>query len=546
MKHYYLSEKPRRGQNKLYLSCPRPGFSTIELLIAFSIGIIFLSASLMLVFSDTEFNQKLSLETSNASIIDGGKSTLAKTVSHRELSTLKNSLQTDWNVNLQSTNTESYRENNELIEISPCVKVVSHNLAWTSSNRLQNTGLDTALGNKEIAERVGVGNCDPTPVSYWLKPESLPSNEITVPDFEHPSGIITKPINGKRYTFITSSHATSVNKPVFSVIDTTNIQLDSYRIKATLSAETGFLGLTIVGNYIYVLQDDVTNQLRIIDITNPENPILLPMQIPLLKITCAFDAQYCQSKARSITYYGGYLYVGTGYMTGYSPELHILCISDTAVPGCSATSPIETSQLNMDHNINDLMIKDDYAYLATSANYAEMTMIDISDKFNVVLPVNFMNPDINDEKYNAKSSTNVESNDDAFSIFVLGNYVYLGRLRVLGTTKKDFYVLDVSNPHHITDIGSTTLGMSGTKSYVSKIIINNKTGFVSTTDASGSLKIMDMSDVKNPKVKNNCGKINTSLPASALEVRDNLIFLLTSTSTATLKIFTDTSHECTI
>ena len=155
------------------------------------------------------------------------------------------------------------------------------------------------------------------------------------------------------------------------------------------------------------------------------------------------------------------------------------------------------------------MVKDNYAYLAVSADYGEMTMVDISHKTNLQIPPDYLNPNVNNLKYNAKTSAGNSSDEDGFSIFVLGNYVYLGRQRVTSNLKKDFFILDVRDPTNITAVASTTLGMSGTNSNISKIIINNNTGFIATTDNSASLRIIDISDLKNPTQKNNCGKLNS-------------------------------------
>ena len=46
------------------------GFSTIEILIAFAVGITFISAAIMVTFSDSSLKTQISLESGNTSALD--------------------------------------------------------------------------------------------------------------------------------------------------------------------------------------------------------------------------------------------------------------------------------------------------------------------------------------------------------------------------------------------------------------------------------------------------------------------------------------------
>ena len=61
------------------------GFSTIEILIAFSVGIIFLAAAMMLAFSDPALMRQTSLDSGQVSALDSTLDTSALATSTNSL-----------------------------------------------------------------------------------------------------------------------------------------------------------------------------------------------------------------------------------------------------------------------------------------------------------------------------------------------------------------------------------------------------------------------------------------------------------------------------
>jgi hypothetical protein len=334
-------------------------------------------------------------------------------------------------------------------------------------------------------------------------------------------------------------------KKEFTVIDVSDNVIDGSDIKASLDADKGLLGLTVVGNYAYVLNNDALNQLQIINLTNPEAPVKLTTSYSLPNITCTYHNQNCQRIGRSISYYNGYLFIGTGYMVGTSREFHIYCINDSAVAGCSPTTPVALGSLNLDHNINSIAIKDNYAYLATSADYGELTVVDVTYKTAPTAPPSFTDPAINNRKFNAITTQGNASTEDAWSVYILGEYAYLGREKVNNQHEREFYILNISNPTSITEVGSVAFNMTNSSSRISDIVVQGKTAFLATLDSNKSLYIADISSPSTPHLRNSCSDFDTSNRGSGLEFKDNRAYLVHNQGNSLLKIIYDQGNACT-
>lgn len=526
------------------LSLNRAGFSTIEILITFAVGIIFLTAAMMVAFSDPTLTRQISLNTSYAAALDTALDGSALATSSNKIGQLMNDIAGNWSA-LVSSDTDGFYTNDPVVtDISPCMKEITNATTWsTFQSRVRSMTFGTAISNMDTAIALGPGGCDPLPPGDWNNPESNNLAQANISGADNGTGIAVKYVQGTRYAFITTNPQGSGNKKEFTVIDVTDISVESSDVKATLAMDKGLLGLAIAGDYAYVLNNDVTNQLQIIDINDPEAPIKLPTSYTLPNITCTFHNQNCQRIGRSIVYYDGYLFIGTGYMVGHSPEFHIYCVSDNSVAGCSPTTPVALGRLNLDHNVNDIAVAGNFAYLATSADYGELTVIDVSNKTSLGTPPTYSNQNVNNLKYNAITTQGNASTEDATSVYVLGSKLYLGRERVNNQHEREFYVLDISNHANITSLGMTTLGL-GNNSFLSDIEVQSKTAFVSATDSNQSLLIIDVTNSANPQKRNNCSDFNTSQRATALSYNSNIIFLSQDQGSTLLKIVYDHGNAC--
>ena len=539
-----------------YTNKDSSGFSTIEILIAFSVGIIFLTAAMMVSFSDPTLARQISLDSGQAAALDVSLDNNALATSSNKLGNIVAKLTSNWKTAISGdspNSTSPYTNTPDITDIAPCLKEISNATTWsTLGARGRQITFGTALGDMTTAKALGRGGCDPIPPSEWDNPETDNLSQANVSGADNGTDVAVTSIDGIRYAFITSNPTGSgTSKKEFTVIDVSDTNVQAQDVKATLVMDEGLLALTVVGDYAYVLNDDEVNHLQIIDLTNPEVPVKLSTSYTLPNITCNYNANNCQRIGTSITYYDGYIYIGAGYMVGNSPEFHIYCINDNSVAGCSPTTPVARGSLNVNHDVNDIAIKDTRAYLATSADYGELTVIDITSKTLPTLPPSYLNPLINNRKYNAITTSNAASTEDGSSIYILGDYAYLGRERVNNQSEREFYVLNISNPSAITPVGSMSLGLAGcngngcSSPYLSGIVVKGKTAFVGTTDSNSSFFLIDLSQPSNPRPRNNCSDLNTSQTATSITIKDNLVFLSHAQGSTLLKIIYDQGNACT-
>jgi hypothetical protein len=517
------------------------GFSTIEILIAFSVGIIFLTSAMMIAFTDPTLAKQYSLDSGQSITLDTILDSNALATSSNKIANVVAAFMADWNSEALAESDDIFEHDPEVLDISPCMKQITNTTNWDSLNsRSREITFGTTLSSMDIAQALGPGGCDPFAPSGWETPESFGSSNVT--SIDGGTDVAVRTIDGVAYAFVTATAPGTPTKEDVAVIDVSDGE--NPEVSGTpFDTGMGLNGIAIAGSYAYVIQDDVTNEIQILDISDPEtlDATDIVAQISLPNITCTFHNQNCQRKPRSIFYYDDYLYIGTGYMAGNSPELHVYCINNAAISGCTPTTPIHMDSLNVNHNVNDIFVKDNNVYLATSASYGELTIIDATDKNDLELPDDYLNPSVNIRKYNALTSTGGTSDEDGTSVYVVGKYAYLGRERA-GNNRFDFYVLDVSNVESISKVGNIRLGIAN-NTYVSGIIVQGRLAFLSTTDSNEPLLIFDITDKENP-TSHGCS-FNFSQETRSMTYADNLLFTVNRSNDLLRIVFDDTENACT-
>lgn len=136
--------------------------------------------------------------------------------------------------------------------------------------------------------------------------------------------------------------------------------------------------------------------------------------------------------ALSVFYYDSKIYVGTHRTAGR--EFHIY----------NATNPnniLWLGSLELNHNINAISVRNNFAFLATSGNSKHLIILDISNPNNIFL----------------KSSLALTGSEDAISIYQTGNNIFLGRKS--GHLNPNIFLISVINPDF--PIVSTSTIVSG-------------------------------------------------------------------------------------
>ncbi|MBY0539272.1 hypothetical protein K2P56_02455 [Patescibacteria group bacterium] len=492
------------------------GFLTVEVVIALAVFTIIMSSAVLLSFNgqtaglDTELTKETVYQAQSSSQTDLQLASVA---------TGFNALSSTVNVNAGYTRT--------VTNSSPCLKITDTSFSTsTEKNRALSAGIVSAVASIQNALALG-GGCDPFPPSTeWDNPDSLGSVDVSGADG---TGVDAQWFNGHRYAFVTADPSSGGNEDfyVFGVDDPEN---PTDPAVGELNTGNGLYGIDVAGQYAYVIQNDNEDQLQVIDISDPANPSVAA------ELTLAgVDGSGSYPEGWSIAYYDERVYIGLRETAG--PEFHVIDVSNPQVP-------VQLGSLEVTHNINDIVVSGNYAYLATSADYGELVIIDISNPASLSLPPNFSTPGTMNMKFNARThaATPAESTEDGWSVDVAGGIAYLGRARVNGSTERDYYVLDVSTPSSVALLGSLKMGL-GPNSEVSDTKVRGRFAYLSTTDSNEPFFVLNIEDSANPVVQSTCG-LNFSQVTRGLAYLDNYVFAV-NRSNDILRIIYDLPSACT-
>ena len=159
-------------------------------------------------------------------------------------------------------------------------------------------------------------------------------------------------------------------------------------------------GISVVGSYAYVVAD---MSLRIINVSNPASPVEI--------------GYYGVVGIQSVTVSDNHAYIGTGVIMGGDGGFRIIDVSNPA-------SPTEVAIYEADEVINDITIRGNYAYLVGGTLWDGPDNLHIIDVSNPETPI----------------ALTVHSGG-AFGIDVSGSYAY-----IVGFTLRIIDVSDVLNP----------------------------------------------------------------------------------------------------
>lgn len=535
--------------------CSISGFSTIEILIAFAVGIIFLSAAMMVAFSGKQsytgagagIYNGTSTDVGQAAALDLALDNYGLATSSNRIGKIISTLTKNWN-SLISDGSEqinpnlAYGNTSFIQDISPCMKEITSTTTWSSlNNRNHHITFGTAIGSIDQAKLYGRGGCDPTPPGDWNTLESPPNWDVTPSELDgRGTGIAITKISGIPYAFVTTEQS-GANKKDFWSIDITTTSDPNPRSHLD-TGNSGLNGIAIGGQYAYVIRNDSTKQLMVINISNPTNltlsSIVSSTTLPNMNTSCTT----CVTPA-SITYFNGYVYVGTPYIANLSVpntknnEFHVFCVNDTSVLNCTPLTPKWMGSFNVNHNVSDIAlvqkvvsgITKTYAFLATSdssGSYPELTMLDVT----------------NPSAITTAGTADLPGNLSGTSIYALGNKVYLGRQRATGSNY-DFYIFDTKDETTISSasvIKQKRLGL-GPNTAVTDILIRGKFAFLVTSDSNAPFQVWDIvsssTAIVKPSSDSLCSNtINLSV-SSGISSFDKYIYVVNKNQAALKTIY---------
>lgn len=464
------------------------GFITIELLIAFMVGTLFLGAALMVTYGSGGVSEQHVLDTGPASVLDTTLDRYALSTSSNMLDALLLGESDAWKAQLIPKNEELYTFTPHREYYSPCSAAFFVDTSWQIGERTRAMSLTGVRAHMSRANKMGRGKCDPLPPSSWRNPTDANWKTSDSAILGIQTAFDYAIISGKPYLFVTTSYPSQIND--LWVVDVSDPKTPS----VVSSVETGdavhvkgLLDIVVVAHedeaYAYVLQNSVIDQLQVIDVSDP-----LSIPPPILTLSLSdygVNPSGSNPEGRVIAYYDERLFIGL--RTTIGPEFLIFDITDPRMPLFDGAVPA-----SFDHSIYDIAVLDDYAYLAIKPGSPpsglptrELMVIDVRT-----------NPRDTGGGFNATSTTN--DTEGGTSLFIQGNRLYLGRERVSNAAERDFYVFDISSSTQPVYIASKRLGISTVSTMgtprVTDIVVQGPLTFLTTTDQTRSLLLYDTSD----------------------------------------------------
>lgn len=499
------------------------GFSTIEILIAFSVGILFLSSAMMLAYNGVTPTQHMTLDSSHTIAYDV---TLDSDGLYRATDALAHhtaSLVQTWHAPLMPSSENfgsvAFDTTPSIRDISPCMKELTTHLSWSLlHSRDHHITFGTALSNMDVAKAIGPSGCDPLPPGTWDSPKKVLSGISLSNTIVRDIAVIRE--SGKRIAILGTTPGTPLQDDMY-LYDVSDPS-QSVTLLDSLDTGNGILAVAYLRPYLFALQDMSTNQLQVIrlfDTTRtPNDPLyFVPTvveQITLKNVAGAYP------EGRSIAYYGGYVYIGTwnNNIPAYSPEFLMYDVHDPE-------NPVYAGAYNLNHSINSIMVQESYAYLATTDNSGELTIMDVSNPASPTIKGKFDIPG---------------STADAEEVYVLGGKTYLGLAKNSG--KDELLVIESSTPESPTLLGGVNIGLkSNTK--VTGIEVHGKFAFVGADMSPGEFRVLDITDPAH-MVTEACSPYAIGIKIQDLQYADGYLFIANQGDTGFYILYDTPGSTC--
>src|SRR3989338_4876845 len=472
------------------------GFSTLEVLIAFTVLILCVTAVILVVFG----NQSVTVDTqTNVEAISKAQ---------KELENVRALSRQDF-VSVVSdpapVSDGIYNKQNTIVDLTQCLKQATSLVSWNIESRALNVNFSTFLS--DIGGVIMMGSdCDSEISGDWDNPITATSVGI--------GGQGATDIDVCNDFVYLTSDPSAASKEDFFIYEFDSVAV-SLTERAKIHVSAGLNGVDVINDYAFTINSEASGHLIVFNISDPSNPTLIASNsLPDMIV----------GVARSIFYYNHFIYIGTQYLgcpvcpSSQNNEFHIFNVS---VPG----APVWRGSFKVNHNINDIAVRGDYAYLATSDNNGELRIYNISDPSAVSFEGLF----------------NAPGNEDGDSLYLLGNKLYLGRDRT-PAARKDFYVLNISDPTSPTELGSKNLGLNPGAT-VEGIVVRGSLAFVGVDNPISGIQILTISDPSNIVNHPICTSLNFSENSTAIDMEGDTVFSANN-SNDEIRVIRDQASTC--
>lgn len=451
----------------------KKGQSIVEFLIALSVLTLALSAAIIAIFGGKVFTVD-SVNAEQALFMARENLEQAQALAREDYISLTNSVSTNGIFTREIIVTDAGADTR---------KVVSR-VSW-NTNRPQKVELTSLVTDWFNSQQLGGDTGGGSPSGDWKNPLTLGSIQLQ-------TAAATDLDVFQKYVYMTATHSQQ-EKEDFFIINATNGTMPV--IMSSLNLGKPLNAIDVAGAYAYAVGDDGNEQLQIISIANRS----APTSTKRLKLTGT------SAKGISIFYSGTRIYAGTEASGG--KEFHIIDVSAPA-------SPTILAQVEINHAVNDIYVRGDVAYLATSDDAEELKIYNISNLASIAKIGGF----------------NAPGNQDGLTLFNVGTKLYLGRAQGnTSPTIPDFYIIDISNPSAVSVLGSKVF-----EAKVNGMFVREKLAFIGTDVSNREFQIYEVS---NPAAIQFYKDYNFAQVARGIDYEDNLVYVATK-SQNNLRIIT--------
>lgn len=451
------------------------GAATIELLIAFAILIINITAVMLLVgggqsvYVDSELNTEAVTKTKE--LLEK-----ARALSRVDFSTISECDDSGPDP-CAGAITSPYTRKLTILNPADCSEDVQTTTSWSMHGR--NLDIDLVTHLTDIITARG-GDCNEPPEDDWLDPQTFDAEDI-VPGGNKGTDIDVVKIDGHKYAFLTSVHSAAASDD-FWVFD---LETSPPSIIGRLDTGPGLNAVDVArapdGNYYAYVANNNTippyEQLIVIDLTN----LTLPAEVPGSRRSLPGVAG-ADPAGRAIYFYDDKIFIGTRLTAGN--EFNIYDVSDPGDP----SFPSFEGQREINHSIRKITVKGIYAYLATTADKNEIIRLDVSDPTTILPPWGGVGS--TDPGFDADGPT---SGENGQSVFILGDKIILGRARATGTNS-DLFVLKTSD---FAINGKVKLDMTPSGAAVEDITAVGSFIFLGTSDSNSEFQVWKVNDLSS-------------------------------------------------
>ncbi len=350
----------------------------------------------------------------------------------------------NWQLNGTSDSQSGYSRTITVTENSANSKTIVSRVNWTAtSSRVPILTLSTILTNWSQTQQENYIEGD------WTNPVSAGTGDVG-------AGVAGTDVQVQAQKAYLSSSASLQEKADLTLFDVSNPVANP--IPTISSVNLGISNLTSIaksGNYIYGSISGSTNEFMVVDVTVPTAPVAVK------------TVDFSNGRSQTVAVDGNMLYVGLEKITGEA-EFYAIDVSDPL-------NPVVRGSFEINGTVLSIHVFDNRAYIATSADNAELMILDVS----------------NPEVMTKLGEFNAAGADDGASVFVKDEFnVYLGRDQ--SASAHEFFVLNAGTPSSITLKGSHDLSAG-----INDMVIVNRLAFMVTEQPNAEFRILDVADPTN-------------------------------------------------